>query len=356
MGAAYPDAGVTLGFVVSLVGFVGIVFGVVAGLLVARAGYRKVLIWALWVGAAASAAEAFLPSLPLMLGLRVLEGMSHLAIVVAAPTLIAQLSASRHLGFTLTLWSSFFGVAFTILVVLGLPLVDLAGVPALFAAHAVWMVVCAVVLAMRLPVSATPSRLQPRLQLRQILQDHAEIYRSPFIAAPAAGWLFYTLCYLSTLTVIPPFLDPSQRATILGSMPLVSIVVSLTLGVWVMRWLAAVHVVMLGFGLSMAGYLWLWGVPGGAAAALFLAGALGLIQGASFAAVPQLNLSVQARAKANGAMAQMGNIGNTLGTPVFLLVIGFAGYAGMIVLALVLFALGLLVHLWMADRRGDRQP
>ena len=43
----YPDAGTSLGFAVSLVGFLGILLGVVAGVLVARIGYRRALIWAL---------------------------------------------------------------------------------------------------------------------------------------------------------------------------------------------------------------------------------------------------------------------------------------------------------------------
>ncbi|MEL7081761.1 MAG: MFS transporter, partial [Pseudomonadota bacterium] len=103
----YPDAGASIGFIVSLVGMVGIVLGVAAGLLVARIRYRRALLWALWVGAGVSLLEALLPPLPLMLGLRALEGMSHLLIVVAAPTLIAQISAERHRGLTLTLWSTF---------------------------------------------------------------------------------------------------------------------------------------------------------------------------------------------------------------------------------------------------------
>jgi DHA1 family inner membrane transport protein len=146
LGDVYPDAGTALGFIVSLVGFVGILLGVVAGLVVARIRYRRAMLWALWVGAGVSLFQALLPALPLMLVSRVIEGMSHLAIVVAAPTLIAQLSAERHRGFTLTLWSTFFGVAFTLLVVLGLPVVDGYGLPALFVAHGVWMAVFAVIL------------------------------------------------------------------------------------------------------------------------------------------------------------------------------------------------------------------
>jgi DHA1 family inner membrane transport protein len=45
---AYPDAGANIGWIVSLVGGVGILFGVIAGVLVARIRYRRALLWALF--------------------------------------------------------------------------------------------------------------------------------------------------------------------------------------------------------------------------------------------------------------------------------------------------------------------
>ena len=76
LGAAYPDGGVLLGWLVSAVGMVGIVLGVVAALLVARIRYRRALLSALWLGAILSAVQAVLPPLPVMLGLRLIEGVS----------------------------------------------------------------------------------------------------------------------------------------------------------------------------------------------------------------------------------------------------------------------------------------
>ena len=81
-----------LGFLVSLISFLGIVLGLVAGLIVARTGFRRVLIASLVAGAVVSVTQAFLPPLSVMLAVRLLEGASHLAIVVAAPTLIAQIT------------------------------------------------------------------------------------------------------------------------------------------------------------------------------------------------------------------------------------------------------------------------
>lgn len=350
LGDVYPDAGTALGFIVSLVGFVGILLGVVAGLVVARIRYRRAMLWALWVGAGVSLFQALLPALPLMLVSRVIEGMSHLAIVVAAPTLIAQLSAERHRGFTLTLWSTFFGVAFTLLVVLGLPLVDGYGLRALFVAHGVWMAMFAVILMLFL----RPLELRPEgaLSLRGILADHMTIYRSPRIAAPGAGWLFYTFCFLAILTVLPPYIAPDWRAWVMGAMPLVSIAVSMTLGVAALRIMSAVHLTQVGFALSVASLAWLLVAPGLPVACLALASALGLVQGASFAAIPQLNTTAATQAQAYGAMAQTGNLGNTVGTPALLAIMAVTGYAGLIWTSIIVLSGGFLVHAWMAVRRG----
>lgn len=349
---AYPEAGAALGFVVSLVGFIGILFGVAAGLVVARIRYRRALLSALWLGAAVSLTQALLPPLPWMLLSRVAEGLSHLAIVVAAPTLIAQISAPRHRGFTLTLWGTFFGVAFAVLAFAGRPLAMAWGLPALFAAHGLYMAGFALYLSARL--RALPAEAaQPAFSLAGLLRDHGVIYRSASLAAPAAGWLFYTFSFVSVLTVLPPYLDPDLRNVIMGAMPLTSIAVSMTLGVALLRRLTAVQVVELGFALSALAVLWLWARPGATLACLALAGAMGLIQGASFAAVPQLNDTATGQARANGAMAQMGNIGNTIGTPIMAAGLSIAGYTALPLLAGGAFALGLAAHLWLARLRGN---
>jgi predicted MFS family arabinose efflux permease len=347
----YPDAGAALGFVVSTVGLVGIIFGVVAGLLVARIRYRRALLWALWTGAGISFVQAVLPPLPWLLLSRAVEGFSHLAIVVAAPTLIAHLCAPKDRGFALTLWGTFFGVAFAALAWAGLPLAAAMGLPALFVAHGLYMAGFAVLLGRslrRLPVE----RAAAPLSLGRILQDHAAIYRSPRLSAAAVGWLFYTFCFVSILTVLPPYIPQDVRALVMGAMPLISIAASMTLGVSMLRLMSAVAVAVLGFGASALVMAWLWLVPGDPLACLVLAGTMGLIQGASFAAVPQLNAEPAQQARANGAMAQTGNLGNTLGTPVMAVASGSFGYAGLPVLAGAAFLLGATLHLMLAWRRN----
>jgi len=344
----YPDAGAALGFAVSLVGALGIALGVVAGVVVARIGYRPALLWALGTGAAVSLVQAFWPPLPVFLALRVIEGAAHLAIVVAAPTLIAQVTADRDRGLALTLWGTFFGVAFAVLAWGGIPLARWLGPGALMAAHGVYMAAMALVLLPILPrILAAPRPVR----LTELIQAHARIYRSPFIGAAAWGWLFYTACFVSVLTLLPPYLPPDSRAFVIGAMPLLSILSSLTLGVWLLRWMPAAAVVTLGFALCAGCAAGLAVVPGSPVAALALGAAIGLVQGASFAAVPQLNAAQEDRALANGGLAQMGNLGNTLGTPVMLGVIGWQGYGGFMGALAALYLCGGVLHLALGRQR-----
>ena len=112
-----------------------------------------------------------------------------------------------------------------------------------------------------------------------------------------------------------------------------------------------VQVVQLGFGLSALCMVWLWVVPGDPAACLALAGALGLVQGATFAAIPQLNLTVLSRTYSQGALAQMGNLGNVLGTPLFVLLLAVAGFSGMALVMVLTLLGGLAIHALLAYRR-----
>lgn len=350
----YPSAGGSISFTVSLVGLMGIVFGLVAGMFVASFGFRRTIVCSLWVGAAMSALQAMHLPFAIFLTTRVIEGLSHLGVVVAAPVLIAQLSSNRDRGLAMTLWSTFFGVAFTLLAWFGLPLVASKGVLALFWLHAAIMAALALLLGLAMRDVPVPTR-QERPALRTLLALHLPVYRSAWKVAPAAGWLFYTCCFVAVLTVIPPYIAAESRSFVLGAMPLASIAVSMTFGVQLLRRVAAVKVVQMGFLLCAASCLWLWAMPGYPLACIALAGAMGLVQGASFAAIPQLNESHVARAESSGVLAQAGNLGNTIGTPLMVLALGFSGFGGLMATLLVLFLCGFGVHFFLARQRQVQQ-
>ena len=99
-----------------------------------------------------------------------------------------------------------------------------------------------------------------------------------------------------------------------------------------------------------------WGNDGVIVAALALAACLGIVQGASFAAIPQLNPRPEDRARAAGAVAQLGNLGTTTGTPLLALLMQKASVNGLALFLLGFSLLGLAIHLVQAGRRTAVRP
>lgn len=353
LGTAYAaHAGVGIGLMVSVVGMVGLIFGTTAGLLVARIGPRRAVLAALALGAAVSLVQASFPAYPLMMLTRVLEGVSHLTIVVVGPTAIAGVTSARHQGLAMTLWSSFFGVTYAALAFFAPGLIAAAGPSALFLAHGGWMLVCLGLLWLLMP--ADPAHSVP-LGQGNLLAQHLAIYASPYLAAPAMGFVCYTVTYVAVLTLLPAVVTPGWGGFVGVAMPLVSIVVSLTFGVWLLSWLKAYRLVQLGFAAAILASLGLWAAWGQGAAeagfALCLAAALGVVQGASFASLAQLNPSAEDRARGAGAIAQLGNLGTTTGTPLLAWILPQAGVSGLAAFLIGFSALGIAIHALQACRR-----
>ncbi|SCZ57154.1 Predicted arabinose efflux permease, MFS family [Epibacterium ulvae] len=339
----YPDVGTAASFAVSLVGVMGILLGVVAGMSVAAFGFRRTLVGSMWLGAAMSALQVFHLPFGAFLATRIVEGISHLGVVVAAPTLIALMSDARGRGLAMTLWGSFFGVAFALLSWLGVPFAEAYGVLALYAAHAVFMAGLALILGWVLADTDVPART-PMPAVHTWIALHLSIYRNPWKMSAASGWAFYALCFVALMTVLPPYIAEDVRQAVMTAFPLVSIASSLTLGVFLLRYISAVLVVQIGFGASAVMALWLVLMPGDPLACMALAATLGLVQGASFAVTPQLLKTPADQAEANGALAQAGNLGNTIGTPLMVLIGAGAGYGGIMLLCAAVLIAGVLVH------------
>lgn len=349
----YPDAGAGLGLAVSLISFLGVALGLVAGMIVARLGFRTMLLLGLVLGAGMSLVQALLPAMPLFMTSRLIEGASHLAIVVAAPTLIAEITDDRQRPVAMALWSTFFGTGFAVFAWFGTPLAVAYGPAAPILLQATWMLAVAAGVALMIPRRLIAPPPEP-FTLGLILRRHLEVYRSPAMAAPALGWLCYTLTFVSALTLLPRLAPGAPwLATVL---PLTGIVLSLTLVAQLLRRIAAVRVVMAGFGLAAGSVLLLAFAPGSAVLWIALFGVLALVQAGSFAAIPQLVEDPRERALSNGAVAQMGNLGNLTGTPILLAALSAGGQgAGLLFLGLC-YAAGLALHVALAAMRRGQVP
>lgn len=353
LAAHYAGAGeVGLGLMVSIVGMVGLVFGTSAGLLVARVGARRAMLAALVLGALVSLVQSLLPPYPVMMLTRLLEGVSHLAIVVVGPTAIAAAAPLRLQGAAMTLWSSFFGLTYAVLALVAPGVVAWGGDAALFQSHAAWMALWAAVLFLLMPRDMAQA---PMPGQGGVLAQHLAIYASPRIAAPALGFVCYTVTYVAVLTLLPAAMTPGWQDFAAVWMPLVSIGVSLTLGVWLLAHISAVALVQAGFAMGIVAALALFATWGSglaeAASALLLSASVGIVQGASFAALAQLNPDPRDRARGAGAIAQLGNLGTTSGTPMLALIMASWGVGGLTLFLSGFFALGIVLHAWQARRR-----
>ncbi|WP_299946390.1 MFS transporter [uncultured Ruegeria sp.] len=351
IGPLYPDHIAVIGWLLSIISLMGAALGAISGAITARIGPSRLLLTGLVLGGALSLFQSSLPGFQLMLLSRVIEGLSHLAIVVAAPTLIAQITTGRARYNAMVLWSTFFGVAFALNAWIGLPIVDRFGLTSYFALHGFLMLLIAGLIASSGLKSHTDQSIGMGWGISAFLNVHLRTYRSPFISAPAIGWFFYTLTFVSLLAILPGRLPEGQGASIAALMPLAGIVLSWLVVPFLLTVLSCVSVVNLGFALGILTILALFlGAPL-AAGCIALFAVLGLVQGGSFAAVPELNDTPEAQALSYGAMAQMGNAGNLLGTPILLVILMGADEVGMFLAVAAFYSIAILVHLVLAQRR-----
>ncbi|MDG2298710.1 MAG: MFS transporter [Planktomarina sp.] len=302
-----------ISILVSLVGLISILFGLVTGNIVAAFGARRVMLIALLIGALTSLLEALLPQFLLMSILRLIEGFSHLALVVAAPAMLARVANDRDRPIAMALWAMFFGMAFAIGTVVIPKLLAWGGLQLLFASHGFFLLILTLLLAWRAPYS----KKMP-LNLK-FLSTHFTTYSTPELCTPGLGFVFYTFIYVAFLTFLP---DVVSHQSWQFWLPLLSLTATLLAG-WLARFLNVLTISLIGFSMIVAGGFAVLANFELAIWIMFIG--LGLVPAAQFAMIPVLNVSEADRAIAAGAIAQMGNIGTASGTPVFAILMVWGG-------------------------------
>lgn len=316
----YAEGGAFVPVLISIVGMVGILLGAVAGAVVTRIGVARSLTGALVAGGVLSLIEATLPNITVFAGLRALEGLSHLAIVVAAPTLMASISAEKDRPVVMGIWATFFGTSMAITALLLPSLIGIGGLPAVFVAHGVGMLIMAALLYPLLPAH----RIAQRVSV-SYLAEHRILYSTPRLIIAGSGFVWYTIQYIALLAVLPIALDLPLWA--ITAIPLLSIVGTLW-GGFLGKRIRPDQLVMIGFALTIAASGLVYVASPAIWPLMILFFVMAIIPAASFAAIPYFNAAPTDRARATGGIAQLGNVGTTLGTPIFVLIFDQAGLAG----------------------------
>ncbi|RZS36862.1 putative MFS family arabinose efflux permease [Herbihabitans rhizosphaerae] len=344
------------GLAVSLVALMGVVLGVAAGALVDAWGRRRLLTVSLIAGGVTSALVPVLSSTSAFLGLRVFEGLSHLVIVVAAPSLMGVVARPSDRTLVMTVWGSFFAVGFALTDLVAPALVDGWGWRSLFWAHAVLFAVVTVLLVPRLNRLAREQTLEPppsgaraKVLLRTVITDHGRLYRHGPIMLATAAFVCHCLMFSSYLSYVRAPLVSGGAVSADGLGPwmsllaVLSIVATTLVGAVLLRLgvspFTTLTVSFAGEALAaVAVFAWL---DGGAllvgSVVLFLFS--GCVQGATFATIP-LVASDRMAALAHGAFAQGGNVGTFLGPPLYACVGASLGWGAVGVVSLVICVLG----------------
>ena len=346
-----------MGWALSAVGMVGLVLGVTMGLFAPAIGYRRLLLGGLGLGAVLSAAQAWLPPFPLLMASRVLEGASHLAVVVAAPILIAASAAPAHRSIAMGLWSTFVGVAFAITAAIGGPLMAGLGIGGYLLAHAAGMaLMCALAWYSLRQDPETAPVARPRLHT--LGRQHVAVYTAFDTALPGLIFLCYTGMAVALLTFVPPWAG-ADRVWLAVLLPLMVIAGNFGAGWLVQHWLAPLQLVRASLGAVVVSALamgWCHGAGTSIApAALALLFTAGLAGGSAFALIPYLCREPQEQARANGALAQMGNLGSSGGPPLMAALMLPWGMTGVVMPALVFALAGILLASWAATHHRGRK-
>ncbi|SDZ28460.1 Predicted arabinose efflux permease, MFS family [Jannaschia faecimaris] len=329
-------------FLVSLVGLIGLTLGPMAGGIAAGFGIGRTFLVGLFLGGAMSLVQALLPPLWLFGVSRAVEGVAHLALVVAGPPLMAGAASDRDRPLVMGLWAVFFGASLAISAQVFPGILGRGGLPLLFTLHG----------GLLLGLGAVMWRVVPRLPRARVSLDpvavHRAIYGSIRYMAPGLGFVCYTFLFIAAIAFLPDALGRPILATVL---PLVTLASTLAGGALCRRF-EPHHVVAIGYAGTAIGAL-------GAGLGLPLTVELsfvfmGLIPGASFAAIPAWNIAPGDRARATGAIAQLGNLGTVTGTPIFALVFASGGMPGLTLLMGLVALLGLALSLWSGRRASGR--
>lgn len=335
MRETYPHAREFVPSLVSVVGVVGLVFGVVAGGYVVRLGTGRVLLGALIIGAAMSLVQSTLPGMAVFMASRIIEGFSHLAIVVACPTLIASISSDADRPFTMGIWAAFFGLSYALTALILPALLGAGGLGFVFSAHSIAFLVVGVITALLLPKIPVS-----QLQVPSFAGAYRAIYTTPRLLIPGAGFVWYTALYIALIAVLPAALDLPIH--VISGLPLISIFGTVSAG-YIAKSIAPDRLVLIGFAITALLSVVI-GVVGGnllVLYALFLA--MGIIPAGSFASLSHFNGTAIDRARATGGIAHFGNIGTTLGTPVMVLMFDATGMTGVVAMSLICCIGGILV-------------
>jgi DHA1 family inner membrane transport protein len=207
------------GLIVAVFAALGATMGIGAGVVVGRLGVRRALIGGMGVIAIGNVIGAGAPDELVLLAARVIEGIGFLGVVLAIPSMLAQLVPRDARDFVMAVWSAYMPAGI-MLMLFATPLLQSIGWRGFWLANALVASTCAALLAMCAPAMPTRAREPDGRFLTEVMS----VIRRPSCLALAFAFFAYS-CQIFSLTFALPLLLTSVYGVSLGAAGLLSALV-----------------------------------------------------------------------------------------------------------------------------------
>ncbi|WP_208354237.1 CynX/NimT family MFS transporter [Pseudaestuariivita rosea] len=335
------------GWLVSIISLVSAVFGLGFGSLTMRHGARNMLLLGGLLLAAAVFASSLAKAPWILLITRAFEGVGYLAVVVAAPTLIAQRASPQDTPRVLALWGTFFTLGISMAAYFGGWLSQNLG-------WSKWFVLNAGLTLLLVVIVFVQDTAKSDTQAAQVPDTtRTSLGVTPWLLASA--FFGITVITLSILSMLPPFLieakglSPADAGQVTGLVALTSLAGSALYG-WLSARLSTLKAIMTPAVLLVATAfpafhtsLPLAGTITFVALSVF---ANGILVAMVFSSVPRMVPSPNFIGPANGLITQIGSIGAVVGPPIVgyaITLIGWLAVPWLVAINAALFALLMIV-------------
>jgi len=350
LGNQYNVTPFWIGLSLSIVGFIGLIFGVTISIYVSKIGQNKILLISLLLGIIVSLVQALEPAFPILLISRIMEGVSHLGIIVTAPIIMIIISSEKHHSIVMGLWSTFFGIAFSVTAWIGNPVLKLYSSSILFLIHAIFMAIILAILffsVKQIKIPYTENKIS-------FVEAHIKVYSNWRTFSPGILFFFHTFMYIALFTFLPGLSGNENTGSLLRViLPLISIIGTMIAGIAAQYFVspsklsifAYISLMILIFMVRLSFNNNLLFVITSMILILFS----GIIQGSVFSLIPKISLTTEDQTNANGSVAQLGNLGSTLGSPVFSYLLAF-GRDSIIIIVMLLGLLGTISGVYITKK------
>jgi predicted MFS family arabinose efflux permease len=279
------------------------------------------------------------------------EGISHLGIVVTAPIIMIIISSEKHHSIVMGLWSTFFGIAFSVTAWIGNPILELYSSSILFLIHAIFMTIILTILFFPIKQINIPFNDNNKISF---IDAHKKVYSNWRTFSPGILFFFHTFMYIAFFAFLPGLSgNENTRNLLLVILPLLSIAGTMIAGIASQYFvspsklsvfayislLVLIFVVRLSFDNNFLFVI----------TSMILILFSGMIQGSVFSLIPKISLTTEDQTRANGSVVQLGNLGSTLGSPVFSYFLVF-GRDSIIIIVMLLSLLGAIIGIYITKK------